>query len=73
MRRGARCVGREARGRLAFACDVAAANAGTLDDPLVGRIDLPRQFFIVDAALGESGTGSNDDGTKGHWAASLNA
>ena len=69
--RAPRGVGGQARRRLAFAGDVAAANAGALDDPLVGGVDRLRQFFIVDAALGKRGTGSSDDGTQGHWAASL--
>ena len=39
LERAPRGVGGKARGRLAFARDVAAADAGALDDPLVGGVD----------------------------------
>ena len=65
----ARGIGGERRGRLALAGDVAAADAGALDDPLVGGVDLPGELLIVDAAGGQSGAGAGEDGAEGHQAA----
>ncbi len=41
---------RQGGGGLAVGSDVAAADAGSLDNPFVGRFDLLRQFRIIDAA-----------------------
>ena len=45
-------IGGKACRRLAIAGDVAAADPGPLDDPFVGRVDLLRQFGIVDPSGG---------------------
>ena len=53
LERAARRLGRKGRGRLAFAGDIAAADAGPLDDPFVGRVDGLRELLVGDPALGQ--------------------
>ena len=57
--------GREAEiGRaLAFGGDVARADAGALDDPLVGGVDDLGQIVVGHAPLGQIGADAADDGT----------
>jgi hypothetical protein len=61
--RGDRGVARQRRGGLALARDMAEADPGPLDDPLVGRVDPLGQFGVGDAACGESGTRPRQHGT----------
>ena len=48
----ARGLGREAAGGLAIAGDVAAADAGALDDPFVGGVDAFGELLVGHPALG---------------------
>src|SRR6185369_14233440 len=61
----------QARRRLAFAGDMARANAGALDDPLVGRIDGFRELLVAHHALRQSAADSANNRTASHCAASL--
>ena len=69
--RRARGVGGERRGGFALAGDVAAADAGALDDPFVGGVDDADKLIIVDAAGGKRGAGAGDDRSQRHWAVPL--
>ena len=53
VERAARRIGGEAAGRLAIAGDIAVADAGALDDPLVGGVDALREFFVGDRRAGQ--------------------
>src|SRR6476646_7792439 len=65
-----RRLGRQAGGRLAVAGDVAVADAGALDDPLVRRVDRLRQLLVGDLALRQRAPDPGDDRAAGHSAAS---
>jgi hypothetical protein len=53
VERAAGGVGGEGGGGFAVARDIAAADPGAFDDPLVGGVDLCGELGIVDAADGE--------------------
>ena len=74
VERAAAGFGGEAGGGLVIVGDVAAADPGPLDDPVVGGVDRFGQFGIGDAAPGKRRPDSGDDGPPSHSAASpLNA
>ena len=66
-----RCVGCEARRGLTFAGDIARADPGALDDPLIGRIDGLRQLVVGDSPPRQSAPGAEHNRVKSHCAASL--
>jgi hypothetical protein len=51
--RRARGIDRQMRGELAFGGNVTLPDTGALDDPLVGRIHLRRQFGIGQNPFGQ--------------------
>ncbi len=68
------------RGHLALGGDVALADAGALDDPLVRRVDHAGQVVVGQDAFGEIGPASDDGGPEHHqdaarlcWTGSLSA
>ena len=48
------------RGRLVIGSDVALADAGALDDPLVAGVDLLSEFGIGNDAGGQIGAATDD-------------
>src|SRR3954470_20906102 len=72
MRKRLACsIGGEARGGLAFAGDVARADPGALDDPLIGRVDGLRQLVVGDSPPRQSAAGAQHNRMDAHCAASL--
>ena len=61
--RRARRVDRQMRGELALGGDVALPDAGALHDPLVGGVDLRRQFGIGQDLLRQIGAAAEHDRT----------
>ena len=45
----------------------ALADAGALDDPLVGRLDAPLEVRVGDALLGKRGAPACDAGPHTQW------
>src|SRR5262249_5189041 len=60
-KRSARSGQREGRPPFAWRCNPTLANPGTLGDPLVGSVDLPRQFGVGEDATGQVTPAAEDD------------
>src|SRR5207248_3834722 len=71
IERAARGLGSEAARRLPVRRDVAVADTGALDDPLIGRVDGLGQFLIGNAARWQRAANAGDDRAARHSAASL--
>ena len=58
--------GRQMGCELAGIGDASFADAGALDDPLVRRVDHPRQFLVGQHLFGKIPTAAGDDGPRHH-------
>src|SRR5438270_13918157 len=70
LERAPRGLGREAASRLPVRRDVAVADTGALDDPLVSRVDRLRQLRVGDLAPRERAADAGNDRAARHSAAS---
>src|SRR5262245_53131396 len=57
-------VEREIRRHFPRRCDVALANAGTLNNPLVGGLNGPREFVVADDPRRQIGAATEYDRTQ---------